>query len=415
MQLNKVCYILLHFPYLTETFIAEEIHAIRSLSTDVSIISILESGTGPVQPLSQRLLPYTWYAPGLFTLYLWKAQIHFLIKNPYLYFNLLLQLLSQPYPRQFITRLAKRLYIFLKAVSVAYYLEGSDFQLVHAHFAWLSGASAWIIASLIGLPFTVTVHAFDIYSHKNDLLNLISKQANHVIAISEYNRKQLLSLGTRPAEDISIIHCGVDLDKLQSKTKTQIEHPGESLVRILSVGSLVAKKGHTYLIAACHQLKKQGVNFSCTIIGDGPEIHELNKQIQECNLQNQVRLLGARSHPEIISAYHQHDLFVLACIVTPNGDRDGIPVVLMEAGAAGLPLISTNVSGISELVRHGQTGWLIPSCDSPALADAIAFLAAEPALKVRIGQNAQVLVETEFNITSNALQLASLFQSVYNK
>jgi glycosyltransferase involved in cell wall biosynthesis len=288
-------------------------------------------------------------------------------------------------------------------------------QLLHSHFAWLSGAAAWISARLLGLPFTVTVHAYDVYSYTNDLLRLVSSQATHVVAISEYNRQQVAALGTCPAQAISVIHCGVNLAQLQGQPQRQVESPDSEPLRLLSVGSLVAKKGHTHLITACHLLRQRGLSFTCTIIGGGPDEPTLRQQIQTYGLQNQVKLLGARPHPEIVAAYHQHDLFVLASVVTPDGDRDGIPVVLMEAGAVGLPLISTQVSGIPELVRHGQTGWLVPPGDTAALADAIAALDADPALRACLGQNARALVEAEFAIESNALHLAALFHNTYQQ
>ena len=121
----------------------------------------------------------------------------------------------------------------------------------------------------------------------------------------------------------------------------------------------MAKKGHTHLIEACRLLKQQGVDFSCSIIGAGPGEAALTEQIRNSDLADQVKLWGGRPHPEILQAYQEHDIFALAAVVTPGGDRDGIPVVLMEAGAMGLPLISTEVSGIPELVRHEQTGWIV--------------------------------------------------------
>ena len=410
MQSLKVAYILLYFPRLTETFVAEEIQAIRSLGIDVHIISLLGAGPGPTQPLTQQLLPYTWYAPDLLDPALWRAQYHFLRKSPRLYFSMLSNLLRQPFPRQPLALLTKRLVIFLKSVAVAHYLEGSETQLLHAHFAWLSGGSAWISARLLGLPYTVTVHAFDIYSSKNDLLRLVSRQASQVVAISDYNRSQVAAMCNLPDEALSLIHCGVNLADLRGQTQDQLERPVGTPLRILSVGSLVSKKGHNYLIDACNLLKERGLEFNCTIIGGGPAESALHQQIEAFGLQDQVELLGARSHPEIINSYHQHDLFVLASVVSPSGDRDGIPVVLMEAGAMGLPLVSTRVSGIPELVRHGQTGLLVPPGDPNALAEAILSLAANPKMRTQLGNNARTLVEAEFSIESSADRLAVLFQ-----
>lgn len=411
MSSSSVAYILLHFPYLTETFVAEEIQAIRLRGIDVQIISLLEPGSGPAQPLSQELLPRTWYAPDLRIPSLWKAQLHFILKYPLRYPLLLVRLLRQPYPRQPLILLIKRLVIFFKAVAAAHHLEGSGVQLLHSHFAWLSGAAAWVISRLLDLPFTVTVHAYDVYV-SNDLLPLVSSQAHHIIAISEYNRQQVAAVETCPPEAISVIHCGVNLSHFQPKPQNGAGHSPRVPLRILSVGSLIAKKGHTYLINACHLLRQRGIDFNCTIIGCGPDENALRQQIESLSLQDRVKLLGARSHPEIVTAYQQHDLFVLASVVTPGGDRDGIPVVLMEAGALGLPLISSNVSGIPELVRHGQTGWLVPPADPDALAGAIEALATDMELRNRLGQNARAIVEAEFSIESNATRLVTLFQNI---
>jgi glycosyltransferase involved in cell wall biosynthesis len=412
MQSLNVAYILLYFPCLTETFVAEEIHAVRSQGIGVRIVSLLKPGPGPTQPLSQQLLPGTWYAPGLLAPNLWQAQIHFLAKSPRLYAALLIQLLHQPYPRQHASLLAKRLAIFLKAVAIAHHLENSGVRLLHAHFAWLPGAAAWVTARLLNLPFTVTAHAYDIFSWKNDLLSLVSRQANHVVAISEYNRRQVMALGRVPGDAISVIHCGVNLPQLRAQCDEQAALSAARPLRILSVGSLIPKKGHTHLIAACHVLQQRRLDFVCTIIGGGSEEMALRRQIEDCGLQDQIRLLGARPYPEIVTAYQQHDLFVLASTLSPDGDKDGIPVVLMEAGALGLPLISTQVSGIPELVRHQQTGWLVPPGDPAALANAIATLAGDPELRVRLGQNARALVEAEFDIEDNARRLAALFQNI---
>ena len=410
MQPLTVAYVLLYFPVLTETFIAEEIEAMRSRNIDVRIISLLSPGLGRVQPISQQLLQYTWNAPALLSWALLRAQVHYLLKSPQLYLSLMATLLCQPYPRQRLRLFLKRLVVFLKAVSVAHYLRGSGVELLHAHFAWLPGAAAWICARLLRKPFTVTVHAYDLYSYKNDLLRLVTHEASHVIAVSEFNRSHVAALGTCHAEAISVIRCGVDLAKFEPHPARQMERPVGGKLKILSVGSLVPKKGHRYLIAACGLLNQKNLDFSCTIIGGGPDELALREQIRAYGLQRRVKLLGARTSPDIIEAYHRHDIFVLACVVTPDGDRDGVPVVLMEAGKVGLPLLSTPVSGIPELVCHGETGWLVPTGDAAALADAIVVLAADPGLRARLGKNARALVEAQFSIESNTLQLAALFQ-----
>ena len=412
LQPLRVTYFLLYFPRLTETFVAEEIEAIRSQNVDVRIISLLSPGSGPVQTISRQLLPCTWYAPRLLNYALWKAQCHFLRKSSRLYLRLLATLLRQPYPRQPLRLFVKRLVVFLKAVSAAHHLQGSGVELLHAHFAWLAGAASWICARLLDRPFTVTVHAYDLYSYKNDLIRLVSREASNVIVISESNRSSVAALGTCPLESIAVVHCGVNLTRFASPPERQRDRPAGGPLKILSVGSLVAKKGHSHLVAACRLLRERGLDFVCTIIGGGPEESVLREQVRACGLQCRVKLTGACTHPEIIAAYHGHDLFVLASVVASDGDRDGIPVVLMEAGVVGLPIISTDVSGIPELIRDGQTGCLLPPANPAALADAIAALAADPGLRAHLGQNVRALVEAEFNIEKSTVQLAGLFRNI---
>ena len=207
----KVAYILLYFPRLTETFIADEIQSIRSHHIEVHISSLLSPGPGPGQPLSQQSVRGTRYAPGLLTRALWRAQLHYLATSGRLYLGLLATLLCQPYPRRPVSSFLKRLVVFLKAVSAAHDVRDSGIDLFHTHFAWLPGAATWICARLLNKPFTVTVHAYDIYSDRNDLLRLVSREATHVVAISEFNRSQVAALGTCPPHAISVIHCGVHL------------------------------------------------------------------------------------------------------------------------------------------------------------------------------------------------------------
>ncbi len=402
-----VAYVLFKFPVLTETFIANEIWALRQQGrVKVHLFSLLKPKADPVHPLSERLATDVWYAPGVFAWELWRAQFHFLARSPGPYLALLAQLLGQAYPTWPLGLFAKRLVIFLKAVAVAYKLEAMPARVVHTHFAWLSGAAARIIATLRGLPFTVTVHAYDIFSIENDLLRFTARSANRVIAISEFNKQAVLDMCPGVKEEaISVIHCGVDLGLFHASTTT-----GSRPLSILSVGSLTAKKGHEYLIRACRQLKADGVDFRCAIIGGGPAEPALRQLIRECGLEGRVELRGPRTQPEVLCAYQEHDLFVLACVVASDGGQDGIPVVLMEAMAMQMPVISTPVSGIPELVRHGETGWIVPERDATAIAEAIARLAADQPLCERLGRNARSLVEKEFEIQRSACQLADVFR-----
>ncbi len=405
----EVAYILLRFPYLTETFVADEIIEMQRQGVKVRIISLLSPHDTLVQPTSQQLLGHTTYAPDARSWRLWKAQLYFVLRSPLLYGSLLLQLIRQPYlPGKFGVSLSRRLLIFLKAVTIARQLKDSPVQFLHSHFAWLSGAAAAIISKLINAPFTVTVHAYDIYI-SNDLLCFTTRSAAGVVAISRYNQTMVQQqCPGLPDDRFTVIHCGIDPHTFIPAADT----PSHTPLSILSVGSLTPKKGHQHLIEACGQLHAQGVDFNCVIIGSGPaENHTyLQQRVQQLGLTDRITLTGALPREEVLAAFRRCDMFVLASIIAKEGDRDGIPVVLMEALAMGIPVISTNVSGIPELVRPGETGLLVPPGDPAALTQAIIQLAAAPDLQATFKQNGRQLVEEQFQIQGNVQRLKDLFQ-----
>lgn len=412
----RVIYMLLHFPYLTETFVAEEIRALRAQGIDVEIVSLLAAGKGPQQQVSQSLQPYCHYAPPLHAWQLWWAQLAFQRLAPRRYWSLFLTLFIGVSATWSPVLIAKRLLIFLKAVAVAYNLRQRKVALLHAHFAWLPGAAAWICAELLDRPFTVTTHAYDLYA-STDLLALVANKAAHVVTISDYNRTYLIKHGICPPSKVSVIHCGIDLTRLSlpavgEPMSRETEWQGEQTLRIISVGSLNEKKGHHYLIEACKQLKAQGLQFNCTIVGSGVKEAALLHLVERLGLQHEVKLLGALPNHEVMQLYTNYDIFVLAAAIAPNGDRDGIPVVMIEAGAHGLPIVSTEVSGIPELVQPNVTGLLVPPQDVTALADAIRRLAEEPLLRKELGRNVQALIAAEFDSFKNTQKLLNLFRHV---
>lgn len=404
----EVAYILLRFPFLTETFVADEIWEMQQRGIPVRLYSLLRPREEPVHPTSQHLAKDTQYAPEFFSGRLWWAQIYFFVRSPIKYVALLIQLIRQPYPRSFGFLFLRRALIFLKAVSLALALKDTSVKVIHSHFAWLSGAAAMVVSSLLDIPFTVTLHAYDIYA-SNDLLCLIVRSASHIIAISEYNKQMVLEACPGIKEDaISVIHCGINLDLFTPRARTHREGP----LSILSIGSLIEKKGHEYLIRACRQLRAKRIDFRCTIIGKGPHEGSLRQLVRDCSLEDYVVLAGPRPRDYVLEAYHRSDLFVLASVVSQSGDRDGIPVALMEALAMQTPAISTEVSGIPELVRHKDTGLLVPERDPAAIAEAIVYLAYDDKLRARLAYNGRALVEREFEIKGNVSRLINVFRQV---
>jgi glycosyltransferase involved in cell wall biosynthesis len=200
-----------------------------------------------------------------------------------------------------------------------------------------------------------------------------------------------------------VVHCGVPVHRLRMELAGRV--PG----RILGVGRLDPIKGFEHLIDACAKLAEQGADFECHIVGEGPLRPALERRIVRLGLQGRVLLLGARPQEQVQAAMREASVFVLACVVTPKGDRDGIPVALMEAMATGLPVVSTDVSGIPELVIDGVTGRLAPPGDAQALADCLVNLLSDRSKAQQLALAARAHVEREFNVTTEAGKLHAAF------
>jgi glycosyltransferase involved in cell wall biosynthesis len=403
----EVAYVLFRFPQLTETFVAEEIRQVQSLGVQVRIFSLLPARRELVHPLSAELSPLVRYVPEVYAPSLWCAQLYYLLRTPGRFFKLLRTLLGQPAPG--ISTIPKRVVIFLKGVWLARELEDSTVQLVHTHFAWLSAAACMIVSTLLDLPYTTTTHAYDIYSRKNDLLELTVRTADRIVTISEYNKRTILEM-TSPSneQNIDVIRCGIDLGHFHVTDR----RPNSRAFQMTSVGSLIEKKGHEYLIRACRELDAQGVDFRCVIVGGGELRAQLLALIRELGLEDRVVLAGTQTQTWVRDRLSQSDLFALACVVAPGGERDGIPVAIMEALAMEVPVVSTPVSGIPELVQHEVTGLLVPERDAKALSAAITRLAGDKRLRRQLAESGRALVEREYDIWENAAQLTSLFRSV---
>ena len=412
-----VAYVLERFPSLTETFVAEEIRHLENLGVTIHLFSLLSPRTRLVHPVSAALAPQVRYAPEIYASSLWWAQLHFLFKMPGRYLQALWTLVSHPAPAA--SFVLKRVVIFLKGVWVARHLEGSSAQLVHTHFAWLPAAACMVIGRLLDRPFTVTAHAFDIYSQKSDLLPLITRMAARVVTISDYNKEAILdrSVGLDP-QRVQVIRCGIDLDHFQPPTLPKAQEAvaqartprADGVFQIISVGSLIEKKGHEYLIRACSAA--QGLDFQCVIIGAGELESRLRTLIHDLHLDDRVVLAGGQAQTWVRDRLAQSDLFVLPCVVGEAGERDGIPVAMMEALAMEVPVISTPVAGIPELIRHEETGLLVPQKDPAALAEAMVRLARDEPLRQRLAKNGRALVEREYDIRKNAGRVAELFEQV---
>ena len=254
---------------------------------------------------------------------------------------------------------------------------------LHAHFLHSPAALAYIAAKVNGQPYSLTGHAKDIYTTLPRNVRMRCARARFVTTCTEANRTHLVVELGLPPDLVHVCRHGIDTARFALPTRTP--QPG----RILTVGRLVPKKGFDVLIRACGELTRRGYAVELVILGGGDLKDELIEASLHEDIADRVHLLGARPQQEVIDQLGTAQLFALAPRVLPDGDRDGVPNVLLEAMAAGLPVVSTAVSGIPEVITDGVTGRLVPPDRADLLADVLAELLGDAQLRARLGEAAR--------------------------
>jgi glycosyltransferase involved in cell wall biosynthesis len=319
------------------------------------------------------------------------------------------------YPRTAVYLWRKRQSLLMLGLG-GYYsgvVRRSRIEHLHGTFGTRTTALAYAVAKLTGVGYSFTTHAYDVFN-SNPSLVWKTNNARFMRTISEFNRRYIQEtyLGLDSAR-IHVTYLGVDVRQF-APSLNGVRPADEP--RILAIGSLIHQKGHEYLIRACAELAGRSVRFQCDIIGEGPTRELLEALIAQLRLTGRVRLIGSVAWEAVPGRLRDSTLFALPCIdMRGKGEHvDGIPVVLMEAMAAGLPVVSTRLSGIPELIEDGVSGILVRERDEMALADAIATLLNDANLRRAIGQHARARVVERFNIDSNVKALLELFQNNCN-
>ncbi len=278
---------------------------------------------------------------------------------------------------------------------------------VHVHFANRATHTAFFIKKLSGICYSFTAHAQDflIDFPNRALLGELIQESAFVVAVSDWSRQKLIQEFPEAAAKIHRVHNGIDtsLFKGPERRKTVGE------LRIVSVGRLIEFKGFHDLIEACSLLKEQGISFSCQIVGEGAWRERLEKQAQDRGLEGQITFLGARTQQDIQSLLGENDIFALACCVDAMGACDVLPTVITEAMAMGLPVVSTRLAGVEELVTDGVTGLLSAPGEPRALANNLARLAKDPSRRQEMGMEGRRRAESMFDVRSKVGELVALF------
>ena len=295
----------------------------------------------------------------------------------------------------------KLAYQFLVAAQLADVLIKRGCQHLHIHFAHVPTQIGMYAAAMAGIPFTVMAHANDIFE-RAFLLPTKAQRAKKFLTISDFNRAYLERCGV-PADKLAVVRCGVQVPDVE-RPQTVSAKPR---FRIGSLGRLVEKKGFDVLIEAVGVLKQRGHELELLIAGDGPLRNELTALVEQRELSQSVTFVGPLSHSLVPAWMATLDAFALACKPDANGDMDGIPVVLMEAMAQGLPVVSSRLSGIPELVMDQRSGLLAEPGDAQGMATQIERLMASPEYARTLAREGQAHVRNEFGQDVNIDRLLS--------
>lgn len=279
---------------------------------------------------------------------------------------------------------------------------------LHAHMAHVPTTIAMYAAHQLGVRFSFTGHAADLFRDRS-LLTRKLEAAAFVCCISEWHREFYRGIAARPDEDYPVVRCGVDTTEFAVR-ELPADDPKPPLV--LGVGRLVPKKGFDLLLDALGALKSAGVPFRAIIGGDGPEQGALTEQRKRLGLEEFVDLPGALTNRRVRELLRETAVFVLPCRVDASGDRDGIPVVLMEAMACGVPVVSGDLPAIRELVEDGVTGRLVPPGDAERVRSVLADLLGSATLRLELGHRGRARVEQEFSAAVNTARIGGALNRV---
>ncbi len=384
------------FPKTTETFIAREALAVADLGHDVTMIAITREAEEIIQPGVGRLLPDLVAGNDAGIGELLATQLRWFRRRPgrmaRMWWRALAGNVRSP---KFLIRA-----IAVSAVApwVADRVVRRKIDHLHAHWGSHSALLAHQIGLLTELPFSVTLHAHDLHINRSMLGEKLAA-ASGVVTISDHNRELLRELypDLPPAE---IVHCGVDVAAITARAVEPDNHPA----RLVMVAGLRNFKGHTHLFDALRLLELRGRKVILDVVGDGPLRAEL-----EAEADDNVVFHGALDIDRVFDIIASADMAVMPSVVMPDGRRDGIPVALIEAMALGVPVISTRVSGIPELVEHEVTGLLVEQRDPEQLADAIERLLDDAALRRSLGRRGRERVEQDFDLAATANRMVDCF------
>lgn len=408
MDKKNILYMSAILPARSETFVYREIFALRSLGVTVHTASVHAPDPSVRTPelISLSLSTIPIYGAGVVKMIVDACTEIFM--HPVMAVTVLVCSLKDCIFARDIhgAGRVKILAQALASLSLSRRVRPLNIGHIHAHMAHVPTTIAMYAAKQLGIGFSFTGHANDLFPNRSLLQEKINR-AVFVACISMWHRQFYISVFPKAVDQLPIIHCGVDTEK---ETYMPVK-PGDRL-RILSVGRFVRKKGFDILIEAVDRIARKGVaEIDLTIAGSGPEDTSLRTLAARLSPSVNVTMPGSVDNETVMNLMTCCDIFVLPMRVS-QGDRDGIPVVLMEAMARGRCVVCGDFESIRELVEHGVTGFLIPLEDVAALERTIEELSNDPQKIINVGKTARKHIVHEFDVTKNAQRLVQVMRNV---
>jgi glycosyltransferase involved in cell wall biosynthesis len=403
---GRVAFVVKGYPRLSETFIAQEILALEQRGLDILIVSLRHPTDRVSHPVHREIRAPVRYLPEYLhdeparVLRGWRWARR-LPGYRAAWRGWLADLLRDPTPN--------RVRRFGQALVLAAELP-ADIRQLHAHFLHTPASVARYAAAIRGLDWSVSAHAKDLWTIPSWEKREKLASARWAVTCTEHGRHHLADLAPRP-DRVALSYHGLDLVRFPPVLRRPTGADGGDHARpvtMLSVGRAVEKKGYDDLLAAL-ALLPAGLAWRLVHIGGGALADRLKRQAAQLGLDPHIEWRGAQPQPAVLAAYREADLFVLAAKVARDGDRDGLPNVLIEAQSQGLACVATRLPGISELIDDGQSGTLVPPAEPRALAAALERLIRTPALRQRLGEAGEARVRGHFDMNSSIELLVECF------
>ncbi len=401
---ERIAYVLSEFPSVTETFILREMVALERQGFVIVPLALDRPEHEVVPDGVRQLAQHTLYAPRPLSLRAAIVQLLAIIQYPGGYFSALRLALghSLRQPKE-----AREMMASLWRAGYFAVRLGRRVRHIHAHFATHPTTVAWLLAEITGRGYSFSMNARDIFTDEAIALGMKIAEAEFVTVCTEYGRRRLLNRHRLVAEGtLPLIYHGLDPGEFQPSSAA-----GRPPI-ILSVGRLVEKKGYPYLLRAASILRSRGADFRLVIVGDGPMREDLVRMAAGLQLQDCVEFAGALPQRELRRLYAEAQVFAVASVVAADGDRDGLPNVLLEALALGIPTVASNISAIPELIEHQKTGALAAAGDPADLAEKLEMALYDEEFRSRVSMLGRQKVAKYFDANRNTAALGTLFSQV---